>query len=476
MLNEKVTVTICGKAYNLRTDNASSLIRQGEEADRRITEYCREMSLSKDDACVFTVLDLLGDLDSANAQRDSYAKKNAALVSTAEKGAKALEENKLLASENELLAKDSAALAELRREHTELEGKNAQLTETLSEANERAAQNASAKTELEKSQQTVKSLEEKNAQLTGSLKSAEEKSEAQKKDIAELERQNSDLKKQAAKLVAVTDENKKLTERLDKAANTEEALRRSEDRVSYLEKECGKLDAANVELNTLKKSLADEQGKTSDLEKKLAAAEKSAAELSEAKQSLAAEKGRNSDLEKKLAAAEKSAAELSEAKQSLAAEKGRNSDLEKKLAAAEKGSEELSGVKKALEAEQGKTADLERRLDVSRRAADDAQNSVSVLEKDIAALKSENEELSALREKAGMYEELTVKFSQIENENAALRAGAGSDASEGAAPAQMEELKKQLSDALAEVKELRKINASLNRQLNEMLEDGQLTL
>ena len=414
MLNEKVTVTICGKAYNLRTDNASSLIRQGEEADRRITEYCREMSLSKDDACVFTVLDLLGDLDSANAQRDSYAKKNAALVSTAEKGAKALEENKLLASENELLAKDSAALAELRREHTELEGKNAQLTETLSEANERAAQNASAKAELEKSQQTVKSLEEKNAQLTGSLKSAEEKSEAQKKDIAELERQNSDLKKQAAKLVTVTDENKKLTERLDKAANTEEALRRSEDRVSYLEKECGKLDAANAELNTLKKSLADEQGKTSDLEKKLAAAEKSAAELSEAKQSLAAEKG--------------------------------------------------------------KTADLERRLDASRRAADDAQNSVSVLEKDIAALKSENEELSALREKAGMYEELTVKFSQIENENAALRAGAGSDASEGAAPAQMEELKKQLSDALAEVKELRKINASLNRQLNEMLEDGQLTL
>mgnify|MGYP000245391095 CR=1 FL=1 len=414
MLNEKVTVTICGKAYNLRTDNASSLIRQGEEADRRITEYCREMSLSKDDACVFTVLDLLGDLDSANAQRDSYAKKNAALVSTAEKGAKALEENKQLASENELLAKDSAALAELRREHTELEGKNAQLTETLSEANERAEQNASAKAELEKSQQTVKSLEEKNAQLTGSLKSAEEKSEAQKKDIAELERQNSDLKKQAAKLVTVTDENKKLTERLDKAANTEEALRRSEDRVSYLEKECGKLDAANAELNTLKKSLADEHGKTSDLEKKLAAAEKSAAEL--------------------------------------------------------------SGVKKALEAEQGKTADLERRLDVSRRAADDAQNSVSVLEKDIAALKSENEELSALREKAGMYEELTVKFSQIENENAALRAGAGSDASEGAAPAQMEELKKQLSDALAEVKELRKINASLNRQLNEMLEDGQLTL
>ena len=133
-------------------------------------------------------------------------------------------------------------------------------------------------------------------------------------------------------------------------------------------------------------------------------------------------------------------------------------------------------MKKALEAEQGKTADLERRLDASRKAADDAQNSVSVLEKNIAALKSENEELSALREKAGMYEELTVKFSQIESENAALRAGAGSDASEGADPAQMEELKKQLSDALAEVKELRKINASLNRQLNEMLEDGQLTL
>lgn len=478
MLNEKVTVTICGKSYNLRTDDASSLLRQGEEADRRITEYCREMSLSKDDACVFTVLDVLGELDTANAQRDSYAKKNAALVSTAEKGAKALEENKLLASENELLSRDSAALAELRREHTELEGKNAQLTETLNAANERAAQNAAAKADLEKSQQNVKTLEEKNAQLTGSLKSAEDIAESQKKNIAELERQNADLKKQAAKLTAVTDENKTLTTKLEKAANTEEALRRSEERVSYLEKECGKLDAANAELATVKKTLAGEQDKTSDLEKKLAAAEKNAAELNDTRQSLAAEKGRNSDLEKKLAAAEKNAAELNDIKQSLAAEKGRNSDLEKKLTAAEKSAGELSGVKKALESEQGKTADLERRLDASRKAADEAQSSVSALEKDVAALRAENEELAALREKAGMYEELTVRFSQIESENAALKAAGAAEAGEfdGVDAAQLDELKKQLSDALAEVRELKKINASLNRQLNEMLEDGQLTL
>lgn len=414
MLNEKVTVTICGKPYNLRTDNAAALLRQGDEAERRITEYCRELSLSKDDACVFTILDLLGELETASAQRDSYAQKNAAMVSAAEKGAKALEENKVLAAENALLTKDSAALADLRREHTELEGKNAQLTETLSEANARAAENASAKEELAKAQSQIASLEEKNAQLTATVKSGDEKNAAQQKSIAELEKQTADLKKQTAKIAALADDNKKLTEKLEKAANTEEALRRSEERVTYLEKECGKLDAANAELDTLKKSLTAEQGKTSDLEKKLAAAEKSAAELADTKQSLAAEKGRNSDLEKKLADAE--------------------------------------------------------------RTADEALTSVSVMEKDVAALREQNEELSELRGKSELYEELSVKYSQMESENAALRAAEQVSAEDGELSAQVGELKKQLSAALAEAKELKKTNASLNRQLNEMLEDGQLTL
>ena len=98
------------------------------------------------------------------------------------------------------------------------------------------------------------------------------------------------------------------------------------------------------------------------------------------------------------------------------------------------------------------------------------------MEKDVAALREQNEELSELRGKSELYEELSVKYSQMESENAALRAAEQISAEDGELSAQVEELKKQLSAALAEAKELKKTNASLNRQLNEMLEDGQLTL
>ena len=98
------------------------------------------------------------------------------------------------------------------------------------------------------------------------------------------------------------------------------------------------------------------------------------------------------------------------------------------------------------------------------------------MEKDVAALREQNEELSELRGKSELYEELSVKYSQMESENAALRAAEQKSAEDGELSAQVEELKKQLSAALAEAKELKKTNASLNRQLNEMLEDGQLTL
>ena len=98
------------------------------------------------------------------------------------------------------------------------------------------------------------------------------------------------------------------------------------------------------------------------------------------------------------------------------------------------------------------------------------------MEKDVAALREQNEELSELRGKSELYEELSVKYSQMESENAALRAAEQTSAEDGELSAQVEELKKQLSAALAEAKELKKTNASLNRQLNEMLEDGQLTL
>lgn len=130
MLKEKVTVTICGKPYNLRTNDAAALRRQAEESDRRITEYCKLMPNNpapKEDACVFTVLDLLGELDTASAERDALAKRNSEMTAAAEKGARATEENQRLTAEIKELRKDSVALEALQKSFTELEGKNAQL-------------------------------------------------------------------------------------------------------------------------------------------------------------------------------------------------------------------------------------------------------------------------------------------------------------------------------------------------------------
>ena len=93
MLKEKVTVTICGKPYNLRTNDAAALRRQAEESDRRITEYCKLMPNNpapKEDACVFTVLDLLGELDTASAERDALAKRNSEMTAAAEKNGASL--------------------------------------------------------------------------------------------------------------------------------------------------------------------------------------------------------------------------------------------------------------------------------------------------------------------------------------------------------------------------------------------------
>ena len=407
MLNEKVTVTICGKTYNLRTNDTEAIKRHAAEADRRISEYCKLMPNNpdvKEDACVLSVLDMMDELGSTAAQRDDLLKKVTALTSTAEKAAAALDENKRLSAENVALMKESEEFEALKKCFSELEGKNAQLARTLSEANSRAADNADAKAALDKAEVRIKSLEDKNAQLADTLRSAGEKGEELQKNIDGLTKQNADLRKQTETLAQLTEEKKQLTAKLEKAADTEEALRRCEERANTLEKDREKLKASAAELDVVKKELNSQ-------------------------------KGRNSDLEKKLSAAEKSAVELAEARKSLADEKSRSADLEQQLAD-------------------------------SRRETDEALTDNSEMEK----------EISELRQKSDKYEELMVRFSQIESENTALRAAGAENAGNPGQTQEIENLKKQLSAALSEVKELKKTNTSLNKQLNEMLEDGQLTL
>ncbi|MBQ4166425.1 MAG: hypothetical protein IJD85_08900, partial [Oscillospiraceae bacterium] len=95
-------------------------------------------------------------------------------------------------------------------------------------------------------------------------------------------------------------------------------------------------------------------------------------------------------------------------------------------------------------------------------------------------LRSSADKVKELSEKAEKYEELLVKFSQTESENAALKAcseSAEENAEKLAAlQKECEELRQKAEAAEKESNELKRTNASLNKQLNEMLEDGQLTL
>ena len=63
MLNEKVTISVCGSSYRLKTDNARQLISDAGEIEKRISDYCRTIDyIEKDDAAVFTALDLMTEI------------------------------------------------------------------------------------------------------------------------------------------------------------------------------------------------------------------------------------------------------------------------------------------------------------------------------------------------------------------------------------------------------------------------------
>lgn len=342
MLNEKITITICGKPYRLRTDNSRQLISMGEEIERRITEYCQSASMSKDDAAVFAALDLISDIYALRGEKDKLSKRITALEKGEAAAAAAVEENSRLNFENEVLKKDSEELAKLKKRFIELEGKNSQLADTLKEANERAAEGSRAKNSLEAAEKRVKSLEEKNAQLSDSAKENSAKLSEKDKIIAGLGTEITELKKQAERVSSAEKENKRLSDKLEKAQNTEEAYRRSLDEIEKLKKE-------NKALSEMIQSQEGDAIPTGELEE----------------------------------------------------------------------------LKKLLEEAEAKVTD---------------------------------------------YEDLMVMLSELESENNALRERGGKPEQE------LAELKESLAEAEKEIEELRRINESLNKQVNEMLEDGQLTL
>ena len=131
---------------------------------------------------------------------------------------------------------------------------------------------------------------------------------------------------------------------------------------------------------------------------------------------------------------------------------------------------ELEKEIEELRADAKKAAELSERLAISEGAAKTAAAQSELMESALTELKEENKRLE---ENAKKYDELLVRYSQMENENAALKSG-----SEAARENEntISYLRKQVDSLSGEILTLQKTNSSLEKQISEILEDGQLTL
>ena len=156
-------------------------------------------------------------------------------------------------------------------------------------------------------------------------------------------------------------------------------------------------------------------------------------------------------------------------------------EKEAELAAAREEAEKTAAKLGAYESARSgaaERADLREKenAELSARAKKLEEENVSAVEK----LAAEAERVAELEKRSGQYEELMVRFSQVESENAALKQ---SEQSGEELRGELDRLNKQVeelivknSDQAKEIKSLKRTNSSLDKQIKEMLEDGQLTL
>ncbi len=270
----------------------------------------------------------------------------------------------------------------------------------------------------------VAELEAKCAELTdklGAASAAAEKAAAAQKNLDE-----------ALKLAAELDEkNRALSEEKTKleadAAAQRSATQAAGEKLSACEKACAqekrRADGAEKERGELAK-------RADSLEKELAALRADRDALTKA----------NAELNKINAQLERANGELGENGSSAAAEK---SELEKRV------------------------QELEKELSEARSLSGEEQ---------LSAQKKIEELTKACADR----EELMVRVSQLESENKALKEGAGGAEERvreyDALSAKFGELKAKSDAQAKEIRTLKKTNASLEKQLSEMMEDGQLTL
>lgn len=381
MLNEKVTISVCGKSYRLRTDDARLLTSMAAEVEKRITDYCHANgSMEKDDAAIFAALDLLSDIhtlreecSSLEQERDALKKKQADFELSAE-------EYKALKAASEELKKESSELADLRSRYGDLE-------KELFRLKSKAGSSAKNDKEADNLKKQLHSVEERNSRLVSEAKDAAAK-----------------LSEKEQKLAAVT-----------------------------------------KELESLKKNSADMQVKL--------------------------DSDASEQLEKKIAALEKENAQL----------KG---DLDKTVTSSKAASEQVSELNGTIKNYEEACADAANRASALEKEKAELEAKVKELEDTAVELKqqlrSSADKVADLSRKSDKLEELMVKFSQTESENAALKAcSENAEASAGRleeAEKELAELRKKTEEFERANRELKRTNASLNQQLNEMLEDGQLTL
>ncbi len=385
MLNEKVTISVCGSSYRLRTDDAQLLKNMAAEIEKRITDYCHaNENIEKMDGAVFASLDLLSEIHTLRGECSALEQERDALKKAHDEFQMTAEEYKALKAASAELKKESSELADLRSRYGELEK---ELFKAKSQAN--SADKNSKETDALKKQ--LHSAEERNSRLVAEAKEASAKLSEKEQKLAALTKEIDALKKSGADM----------QQKLSEGASSEQ-LKGAEDKIRSLEKDNAELKAELEKTSTNSKAVSEQ---VNDLNSTIKNYEEACADAA-----------------------------------------NRASVLEKE--------------KKELE---GKVAELEK--------------SETELKQQ---LRSSADKITDLSAKADKLEDLMVKFSQTESENAALKACSESAQVSAEKLADIEkelnELRTKAEALEKDNKELKRTNSSLNKQLNEMLEDGQLTL
>lgn len=436
MLNEKVTVVICGKNYRLRTDNSRQLFAAAADVDMKISAYCdNDHNMRKEDAAVLAALDCFNDLNELKTKCAQLASEVGTLTKSIEQANAAIEENKKLKEDVASLKNAKDELAKLTKRFSELEGKNEQLAETLKEANAKAAECNSLKKEADEAKKVSTELTKKNDQLSNAAKDSKKELDDMKKQLSEKDKRIAELSGEQNKVVSVGAENKRLIEKLEKAENFEEAFRREQKRAEEAEKERNALRSAKEQLD---KTVAEYKTQIEQLSSE-ATGGRSAEELGTLKEE-------NNALNKLLAEQKAKLVEFENLAEA-------NAQLNKTVI----------GLQNQLEAMQ------------ESGCSDDEKK----LREELAAANSKNSELNK------DFEELSTAYDELDKQVKSLQKAKSEHNSDNSddLQKQIEEYKKradELSLKNAELdkenKALKKTNTSLDKQLKEMLEDGQLSL